>query len=628
MCGICGFTRAERHLPESIIDEMKTSLRHRGPDDSGSFATDRVVLGHTRLSIIDLEGGHQPMTDASGRLTIVFNGEIYGFEDLRDDLVARGVEFSTRSDTEVLLHLYRLYGAEMLGRLEGMFAFALYDSERDSLLLARDRFGKKPLYYAVRGGQLIFASELKALVRHPHVAQQLDPAALRQYLAFEYVPAPRTIYRGVKKLEAGHFLRFEQGQVKVERYWDFPVDAPPFEGSAREAEAELIGRLDAAVVKRLRSDVPLGVFLSGGIDSSAVLALTARHVEPGAIKTFSIGFTEPSYDESGHARTVARAFETDHREERMDAARAIDVLPEVVAQFDEPFADASALPTYLLSRFARKEVTVVLSGDGGDELFAGYDPFVAHRLAHLARGLPASVLAGIGRGVRAVLPPSDTNMNLGFRLERFLPHVHRDPVTRNQLWLSAFPPAAQGELLHRDLRGGEPVFQPLDEIVGRARGLHWLTAVQWAYVRTYLQDDILVKVDRASMANSLEVRSPFLDSGVADLAARLPARSKLRGLTTKYVLKRALRGTLPAAIVRRPKKGFGIPKSQWLREPLRRELEERFSSDSLEREGLFEPTTVRRLLTEHFERRADRQKELWTLLMFELWRERHGIAGV
>ncbi|MBW2121313.1 MAG: asparagine synthase (glutamine-hydrolyzing) [Deltaproteobacteria bacterium] len=622
MCGICGYTRSHRDIPEGIIDDMKDALVHRGPDEEGTYADDQIVLGHRRLSIIDLEGGRQPMASEGGRIIVVCNGEIYNYVELRKFLEQRGHRFSSRCDTEILVHLFEEYGIDMVRRLTGMFAMAVWDSGDRALVLVRDRFGQKPLYYAERDGQLIFASELGSLVKHPGIEKKIDKTALSRYLAYQYVPAPFSIYEGVYKLDAGSCLEWKRGKVRTFRYWDFPVGRSNFDGTIDECCSELSRLLGDSVRRRLISDVPIGVFLSGGVDSTAIVALMARHMPPQAIKTFSIGFTEKRFDESAYARSVARYFGTAHEEEILEGTDLIDMLPKVAEAYDEPFADPSAIPTYLLSRFARRHVIVALGGDGGDELFAGYEAFIGHRIARLFEYLPDSLRRGVFPRLAGLFPPSDGNMSFPFAARRFFSHLEADSVRRNQLWLGAFDYDSQKELLAGEFSSG--LADPFDDERRDNERLHYLDAVAYSYIRTYLQEDILTKVDRASMAHGLEVRAPFLDHEFGEFAGSIPMRWKLKGLTPKYLLKRAMSGLIPGEVLKRRKRGFAIPRSKWLREDLGQCLRDLFTEERVKEQGTFSYTYVRRLMEEHFDRKSDHQKELWTLLMFEMWRGKHG----
>jgi asparagine synthase (glutamine-hydrolysing) len=628
MCGITGIVDPAAAVDPGVLAAMTATLAHRGPDDEAYFLPEpppggpAVGLGFRRLSIIDVDGGRQPLHNEDGSVWLVCNGEIYNFRELRAGLEARGHVFGTRSDAEVLVHLYEERGLEALERVNGMFAFALWDSRRQRLFAARDRMGEKPLYWTERGGRLLFASELKALLRHPSCPAELDHDALERYLAHEYVPSPRSIVAGVHKLPAGHRLVWERGRVAVERYWDIPA-APPHPYPGEELEGELRARLSEAVRLRLVSDVPLGAFLSGGIDSSSVVAFMCEHGLAAQVKTFSIGFAEPSFDESRHAHAVAKWFGTDHHEETFTAASVLDVLPEVAAGLDEPFADASILPTYLLSRFARQSVTVALGGDGSDELLAGYPTFAADAAASrypVPRGLHERLVVPLA----SRLPVSTANFSRQFKLERFLRGVHAPPAVRHQLWLGAFSPAEQAALLANP-PAGDPYAEAaaLYDDPSRARPLDKLT---YLYAKTYLADDILVKTDRASMLASLEVRAPFLDHTLVEFLAGVPGELKLNRRRSKLLLKGAVKGLLPPGIAGRPKKGFGIPVAEWLKTDLRPPMLDLLSPLRLRGQGLFEPREVSRLVREHLGGTRDHRKQLWTLLMFQLWHERFEAA--
>ncbi len=626
MCGIVGnvLARADRSPDPAVLRRMNDRLAHRGPDDEGFFVHGPAGLAMRRLKIIDLATGHQPMTGEDRRVWVVYNGEIYNYPELTRTLAARGHAFATRSDTEVIVHGFEDRGVESIADLEGMFAFAVWDEAARTLVLARDRVGIKPLYYAVLPDQIVFASELRALVEHPAIDRSLDLTALSRYLAHEYVPAPHAILRAVRKLPAGHWLSYTEGRVKVEPYWDvdFRRRGPVADGEAVDA---LRAALDLSVRQHLVSDVPLGMFLSGGIDSSTVAAFAARHA-PGRLKTFSIGFEDPSFDESAHARRVARALDTDHHEEILSPRAALDLVGRLPDILDEPLGDASLLPTYLLSRFTRRSVTVALSGDGGDELFAGYPTYQAHRLARAFELLPRWVHRRLLRPAVERLPVSLDDLSLDFRLRRFVAGLEHPSVERHALWLGSFTPAEQRELFTPDALArmpAPPSYDAFHEIVARATSAEGLERILYLDLKGYLGEGVLTKVDRASMACSLEVRVPLLDRRIVELAAALPMRLKLRGLTTKWALKRAVRGMLPAEIPGRPKKGFSVPLGRWFRGELRGILHEACAPDVLRRAGLFRPEAVARLLAEHDAGRRDHRKKLYTLLAFQLWAERY-----
>ena len=626
MCGIVGnvLARADRTPDAAVLKRMNDRITHRGPDDEGVFVQGPAGLAMRRLKIIDLATGHQPMTGEDGRVWTVFNGEIYNYRELREAHAARGHVFTTRSDTEVIVHGYEERGVASVGDLDGMFAVAIWDAPARTLLLARDRLGIKPLYYAVLPDQIVFASELKALLEHPAIERTLDLTALSRYLAHEYVPAPHSILRAVRKLPAGHWLTYTDGRVKLEPYWDVHFQRGAGIDEAEAVEA-LRAALDRSVKQHLVSDVPLGVFLSGGIDSSAVAAFAARHF-PGRLKTFSIGFEDPSFDETAHARRVARVLDTDHQEEILDPRAALDLVTRLPELLDEPLGDASFLPTYLLSRFTRRSATVALSGDGGDELFAGYPTYQAHRLAGPLELIPPLLRRRLLRPVVERLPVSLDNLSFDFKLKRFVAGLDFAPVDRHAAWLGSFTPAEQKELFTADALArmeAPPSYAAFHEMLSHAPSASGLERMLYLDLKGYLGEGVLTKVDRASMACSLEVRVPLLDHRVVELATSLPMHLKLRRVTTKYVLKRALAGVLPRDILERPKKGFGIPLGRWFRGELAPMLRDVCAPDVIRRAGLFRPEAVGRLLAEHAEGRHDHRKKLYTLLAFQLWASRY-----
>ena len=632
MCGIAGIVDSTHPVDRATLVRMATAIRHRGPDDDGYYIHvpehergPSVGLAFRRLSIIDLAGGHQPMSNEDDSVWIAFNGEIYNFQELRRELETKGHRFRTASDTETIVHLYEEMGADCVTRLNGMFGLAIWDLGQRRLLLARDRMGKKPLYWTDTGHGLLFGSELKALLTHPECPRDIDRAAVAKYLAYEYVPTPHSIFAGVHKLPAAHVLTWQDGKIAVRRYWDQrfvgAASAATAPASATDLAAEFRDRLREAVRIRLVSDVPLGVFLSGGIDSSSVVALMAQLRPPESIKTFAVGFADPSFDESAHARAVARHFGTDHHEEVLAPRTLIDILPEVAGFLDEPFADASIVPTYLLSKFTRRHVTVALGGDGGDELLAGYPTFQAERAARWYR-VPNAVHARFVRPLAARLPVSTDNFSLDFKLKKFLHGAQYAPHLRHQVWLGAFDAAESRELLR-----GDVAVDPYDDLEIAMRDAPTGDAVErliYQYCRFYLQDDILVKVDRASMACSLEVRAPFLDYTLVDWLGTVPSHLKLHGGTTKYLLKRAMQPHLPPGIAARAKKGFGIPVAKWFQGELRDLARDTLSESRLGHHGMFHWPVVERLLDEHFRGRRDNRKQLWTLFMFQLWYEEYG----
>ena len=615
MCGLAGIFMLRGNVDErgrAHVRAMTEALTHRGPDEGGYWDDTRSVLGHRRLRIIDLEGGKQPMTGPRGR-TIVFNGEIYNYELLRRTEESRGRRFTTRSDTESLLAVLESRGTAALPELEGMFAFACYDAAASELVLATDAFGKKPLYYAVRGDELLFASELRALMRHPACGKDIDRRALEQYLLFEYVPAPLTMLEGVRKLEAGTCLIADADGVRVERYHR-PELTPERGRSTAEWREGFDQRLRQAVRRRLVSDVPLGIFLSGGLDSSSVLAAAARLEPERRYKTFTIEFEEKDFDESIWARRVATLYGTEHVTEKCSASRMLEEHRAILARQDEPLADASFIPTSLLCRLARRHVTVCLSGDGGDELLMGYPTFEAAEWAGRLRWVPSAAVDLLG-AIARVWPASYGNLTVDFKLKQFLKGLRHAPPLRDQVWLGAFAPAEIQALLGEVSMPGEPL---------RALRGGWgeaLKDLQEFYFRFYLQGDILVKVDRASMANSLEVRSPLLDDELVRYTLRAPSAVLRAHGTPKALLAATVAAELPSEIRRRPKKGFGIPIAHWIRGPLKAEFAETLSAERLRKDGHFDTAQVESLLRQHWSGKVDNRKKLWTLYAFQKWKE-------
>lgn len=590
---------------------MSGTLVHRGPDSDGAFVDGSVGLAARRLAIIDLATGDQPIANEDGRITVVQNGELYNYRELRHELERAGHRFSTSGDTEVLVHLYEEHGERFAERLRGMFAIALWDSERNRLVLARDRYGIKPLYYRETADELAFASELRALPRG-----EVDLEALEAFLAFNSVPGPLTIFRDVKKLPPGHVLTWENGRSALVRY---ARPAPvPASAVRDEDEAELVeelrARLRDSVRAHLVSDVPVGVLLSGGVDSSVLVALAAEEAsEP--LRTFSIGFEERSFDELADARLVAERYGTEHRELvlRPDAAL---LLPALAEAFDEPFADSSALPTYLVSQLAAEDVKVALSGEGGDELFGGYYTYAADLLAQRT-----AWTAPLLRPLVERLPSSSKRASFDYRAKRFVRAAHLPPLERHHGWKEIFSADARAELT-----GRRSEFDPVDLLRARfaeTEGAELLARLQDVDLGTYLVDDLLVKTDRASMAHSLEARVPFLDPVVTNFALALPSRHKVRGLRKKVLLRKAAAPLVPPELLKRKKRGFSIPAAAWLRGELEPFARDALSNETLRRQGFFQPEAVTRLIDDHVAGREDLSRQLWGLLSFTLWHERH-----
>ncbi len=620
MCGIAGFIGPG---DRDLLERMAQTLIHRGPDDEGFWMGPGVGLAMRRLAIIDLPGGRQPMPNEDGTLRLVFNGEIYNFRELRRDLEHRGHRFQTRSDTEVILHAYEQYGEACVDHLRGMFAFALWDGPRQTLFLARDRLGKKPLYYWQRGGLFLFASEIKALLCHPAVPRALDWEAFHHYLAFGYTPADRSIFAGIAKLPPAHTATLRAGVLTPRRYWTLPAvhpDAgrPP---SLRETAARVRSALREAVRLRLESDVPLGVFLSGGIDSSAVVA-SMREVTGQRIATFSIGFGRDvaSFDELPYARMVARRFETDHHEEVLEP-KAADILPAIVQHFDEPFADSSAIPTFIVAQATARHVKVALSGIGGDEAFAGYPRYLGLRLSDLYAQLPRRLRATAGAAFLRLVPESEGSRNWGDWALRFIKGADRPLPDRYIIWMRFFREADLAHLATPALR---------EHWAGDVEGDHRTAFAARGHddpldgafridLSTYLPDDLLAMADRMSMAHSLELRAPFCDHRVIEESLRIPPTLKLPGLRLKGLLKTAFADVLPHPVLSHRKQGFMIPLSRWLRTDLRDLMEDLLSPERVRARGLFVPEAVQALKREHLSGARIHSDRLWTLMVAELW---------
>jgi asparagine synthase (glutamine-hydrolysing) len=618
MCGICGVVAAERERgpDREAVARMSGRLVHRGPDDEGLFCEGPAALAARRLSIIDLAHGRQPIENEDGSAVVVQNGEIYNYRELKRELEGKGHRFATGCDTEVLVHLWEEEGERFVERLRGMFAIALWDKRRRRLLLARDRFGIKPLYYRHLEGELSFASELKALIEQPGFSRQIDPEAVSAYLAFNSIPAPLTIFAEARKLPPGYLLAYEGGEAELRRY--ARAGAVPGDergGSEDELAAELREVLDDSVRAHLVADVPVGVLLSGGVDSGGLAALAAVHsAEP--VRTFSIGFEEAGFNELSRARLVAERYGTDHHE-LIVRPDAVELLPKLVEAFDEPFGDSSALPTYLVSELAAGHVKVALSGEGGDELFGGYYTYVADLLARRV-----GRLAPLARPLAEALPSRTDRVGFDYKAKRFARAAALPPLERHHAWKEIFSPQLRAELTGTGASGWDPVD------LYRARyaetgGADPLARMQDVDLGIYLVDDLLVKTDRASMAHSLETRVPFLDPRVAEFAFSLPRRMKVRGFQKKRLLRRALAPLLPDEIVRGRKQGFSIPIAAWLRGPLEPFAREVLSPGALERQGLLEPAAVSPILDRHCSGQEDLSRQIWGLMALTLWFDRY-----
>lgn len=629
MCGICGIVNLQGDNPVSpnLLSAMCTTLVHRGPDDEGIWAEDNAGLGARRLSIIDIEGGHQPLANEDHSVWIAHNGEIYNFPALKDELEARGHVFRTRTDTETIVHCYEEFGLDFVQKMRGMFASALYDKAKKRLVLVRDRLGIKPLYYTLlKDKTLVFGSELKAVLTHPGVRRRLDPGALDIYLTLEYIPAPMTIFQGIHKLPAAQLLIYQNGQIQTKKYWTIASGTPERSRQKKldipSVTDELYTLIRESVKLRLISDVPLGAFLSGGIDSSTIVGLM-RELGASPLKTFSIGFEDQSYNELVHARRISQKFETEHHESVI-RPQALELTEKLISHLDEPLGDFSIFPTYLVSKMAREHVKVILSGDGGDELFAGYEHYQAQKISRAC--VVSAVQKPLAPLVRSFKPSGQKKgflnklqrFNVGFDFPRDLRHFR---------WMMFFTDreksAAYSEDFIRQIGGVLPLCTrpPLAEIFRQSAGFDGTTGELFLDLNTYLVDDILVKVDRMSMAASLETRVPLLDHKVAEFVFHLPGRLKLHGLTTKWILKKTMERLLPRQTVHRQKEGFSIPIKHWLRTDLREMLSDYLSPKRIRQGGYFNPQKIEDMIKLHLEGEKNFSHQLWALLVFEIWRE-------
>lgn len=599
MCGIAGFTGQPN---ERLLEDMTNVLSYRGPDGFGYFADSNINLGHRRLSIIDINGGAQPMVDSSDQVAIVFNGEIYNYQELKSTL--QNYQFKTNSDTEVILNLYLEKGEDFLQYLNGMFSLALWDKRENKLILARDRMGQKPLYYFFQDDNLFFASEPKSLLKAMQ-NRELDLDSVRLFFQFQYLPKDKSIYKGLKKVLPGSYLVWQNGEHQLKKYWNLN-----FDNSGKSDEVENL--LKASVKRRLISDVPLGVFLSGGLDSSTITYF-AKENSNAEVKTFSIGFSDKSFDESAYAQEVANHLGTRHFHKNFSDQDLISLLPKIFEKLDEPLADASVLPTYLLSEFARESVTVALGGDGSDELFAGYPTFQAHKLADLYQRLPR-VLKVLIKKIVYSLPVSFDNFSLDFKLKSFLRGADKQGYQRDLAWMSAFDREEQQRLFTKDFLSKSNLKDIIDMEQQKqdSQVLHF-------WQRGYLVEDVLSKVDRASMYNSLEVRAPFLDYKLVEEINNLPHSYKIEGFKTKALLKNIMSGKLPSNIINRKKKGFGLPLAKWFRGELKELVQSSLSKEELDKIGIFNQDYVDSLVKDHLDKKCDNRIKIWTLLTFVYW---------
>jgi asparagine synthase (glutamine-hydrolysing) len=633
MCGICGIVKIEREAPvsRSLLASMCATIKHRGPDDEGIFVANNVGLGTRRLSIIDIEGGHQPLSNEDGSVWVAYNGEIYNFLDLRQELIARGHTFKTRTDTETIVHSYEEWGEQSFQKFRGMFAFALWDDRKKKLLAVRDRMGIKPLYYTLiedSNGTLVFGSELKTILVHPEVERSLEPKAVDLYLTLEYIPEPFSAFKNIYKLPAGTYMVYEQGKIRIEKYWDVfedeeRDDSDKIQGATLASiKDELYEHIKESVKARLISDVPLGAFLSGGIDSSAIVGLM-HELGVSPIRTFSIGFEDATYNELEHARRIAQRFHTDH-EEFILKPQALELTEKLVHHLDEPFGDFSIFPTYLVSKMAREHVKVILSGDGGDELFAGYEHYQAQKLS---RWPLVSFLSQPMSPILRKFPPSSKKKGLWNKLRRFVQGFEHPRDLKHLRWMMFLNQKEREELYSKDflyeLGGIKPfhTIPPLDNLYPLLDRFDDINGELYLDLKSYLVDDILVKVDRMSMATSLETRVPLIDHKVAEFAFRIPGHLKLRGMTTKWILKKTMERLLPHQNIYRSKEGFSIPIKNWLRDELKELMLHYLSESRIRDGGLFNYGSIERKIEAHMDGRENYSHQLWALLVFEIWRE-------
>ena len=622
MCGICGKISLGGVLDETLIRKMCKVLAHRGPDDEGVFIGSKlnVGLGHRRLSIIDLSpAGHQPMCNEDGYIWLVVNGEIYNFMELREILEKKGHIFKSHTDIEVILHLYEEKGIDCVNDLRGPFAFALWDEKKGRLFLARDRIGKKPLYYIFRNRTLIFGSEIKAILQDPEVMVEVNRPAISDYLSYGYTPTPETMFKDIMKLPPAHFMIYENGNIRLERYWelDFSKKVSFSEGEFCE---RIMNLLEEATRIRLISDVPLGVFLSGGIDSSTVTYMMKR-LNSGPVKTFSIGFDEESYSELKYARIVAEYFGTEHHE-YIVRPKAVEVLPKLVWHYNEPYADSSCLPSFYVSEMTAQSVKVALNGDGGDEGFGGYERWMANRYGELINKIPVPFRNRIIKLIAKAIPGSLEFKDFKTRLKRFLMMVEEPYNKRHYNWVTIFRDNEKEQLFSSEFKkeiGLKDSFSYLEKAFEECSAKDIIDMVMCVDIKTNLLDDLLVKMDVATMANSLEGRSPFLDHKVMEFCASMPSRMKVRGMVLKYIIKKALRSKLPEEILSRGKMGFGVPLDNWFRNELRNYAYEVLLSDRAMNRGYFKREAIKNLLDEHCRGVANNGAKIWSLLFLELW---------
>jgi len=620
MCGICGvsFKSKDKTVSSSLLEKMNDTITHRGPDAQGVFANGNFGIGMRRLSIIDLSTGNQPQFNENESLAIVFNGEIYNYRELRDILIKKGHKFQTDSDTEAIVHAYEEYGFDCLKYLNGMFGFAIFDKINRQLFIARDRVGIKPLYFYLDDETFAFGSEIKPMLQIEGIDRSIDIEALNLFLTFEYIPSPYSIFKKVRKIPPGHFLVFKDHQINIKKYWDVSFESNgKYETTSEEGLREL---MRDAVKYRLVSDVPLGAFLSGGIDSSTIVGLMAGLMDR-PVKTFSIGFEDQSYNELNYARIVAKKFNTEHTEFIIQP-EAIDLVEKLVYHLDEPIGDFSIFPTYLVSKMARDFVTVILSGDGGDELFGGYDTYIADKLANRFKAVPQFVHQGIMKPFVNLLPPQEQKKGLINKMRRFLEGMEYPNDLQHVRWMTFLSEVDRHQLFSEDLStsmNGKSTYEFIRQYFQQSNSVDRLNQQNFVDFKTYLVDNILVKVDRMSMATSLEARVPFLDHRVVEASFRIPGENKINGKDSKYILKQTMKDLLPNEILNRDKQGFSIPIKNWIREDLRPMMQDVLHENKIKQQGIFDHKFINKLVDEHITVKENHSHRLWSLMMFELW---------
>ena len=621
MCGIAGFIYKDREAEEKLLRKMLSLIIHRGPDEEGVYVKDNCAIGMRRLNIIDLNTGSQPIFSKDRKKVIVYNGEFYPFKKFRDDLEEK-YEFYTKTDTEVILHLYEEYGLSFVEKLSGMYAIAIWDETEKKLILVRDRVGIKPLYYTLTdSGTIVFGSEPKTILLHPEVKREVDPQALELFLSLEYIPAPLSIFKNIRKLPPAHFLIYKEGKIEVREYWK--IENKTFKAEENEYIEGIDKLLEKSVKERLISDVPLGAFLSGGVDSSSVVG-KMRKIGVDPLLTFSIGFDEKSYNELPFSQKVAEIFKTDHYIEKV-SPNTISLIKKLIFHLDDPIGDFSIFPTYLVSKIAKKRVTVSLSGDGGDELFAGYEHYIAQKISNLTRKIP--LLKQSASLLSSLLPPSPKKKGFVNRIKRYSRGLNLSPSLRHFRWMLFLTLEEKkrlfSEKLKKELELDKEIHErePLKKVFEKAKDFDPINGELYIDFKTYLVDNILVKVDRMSMATSLEARVPILDHNLVEFAFKIPGQYKLKGLMTKYIFKKNAEKMLPKEIVYREKQGFSIPIKNWLKNELKPLLYNFLSKENVEKIGFFNPEEIERFIREHTEGKENHSHILWALLLFHMWYE-------